>query len=269
MAAVSMDTTEMRNVAFECPICATLAISGPIRQCKNGHHICNTCASRVGKCPSCKEKIDIRNLQLENLRGATPFPCKNVDNGCKVELKLKYLKNHQEQCQQGLLPCVKGSCKEKMPMKDLISHLDSKHEYQKHTKCLTLKCTSAILHYRLKSIDFKGTLNWNPWRIKYESKTIEYFFLQLSRIGGGIWFVWLYIAGYAPKAEEYWCSIKAFSKNDTKRLFMFSGDVIPLNVDRETIEEMKKGLILSDAIVQELITRNDGCLYFDVSIGKH
>jgi hypothetical protein len=232
-----MDTIEMRNVAFECP--------------------------------SCKEKIDIRNLQLENLCDATPFPCKNVVNGCKVELKLKYLKNHQEQCHYGLLPCVSISCKEKMLLKDLISHLDTKHEYQKHNKCLTLKCTSAIPHYRLKSIDFKGTLNWNPWRIKYtESKTIEYFFLQMSRIEGGIWLVWVYIAGYAPKAKNYWCSIEAFTKNDTKRFVEFSGDVIPLNVDRETVKKKKKGLILSDAIVKELITGNDGYLNFDVSIGK-
>jgi hypothetical protein len=46
MAGISNDTTEMRNV-LECPICWTLAISGPIKQCKNGHHICANCASKV------------------------------------------------------------------------------------------------------------------------------------------------------------------------------------------------------------------------------
>jgi hypothetical protein len=272
MAAISMDTTEMRNVAFECPICMTLATSGPIKQCKNGHHICDTCASRLDKCPSCKEKIDIRNLQLENLRDATPFPCQNVDNGCKVELKLKYLKNHQDQCQHGLLPCVLDGCKEKMPLKDLIFHLNIKHDYQQHTKSLTLPCSSAILFYHIKSNDIcindiKGDWIWNPWRLKYESKTIEYFFLQMSRKDVGIWIVWVYIAGYAPKAKEYWCSIKAFSKNDSKLSVEFRGDVIPLNVDRETVNEKKKALILSDELVHELKTQ-DGDLYFDVSIGK-
>jgi hypothetical protein len=202
MAPISMDTIKMRNVAFECPICATLAISGPIKQCKNGHSICDTCASRVDKCPSCNGKIVIRNLQLENLRDATPFPCQNVDNGCKVQLKLKYLKNHQDLCHHGLLPCVSYTCNEKMPLKDLNSHLDSKHDYEQRTKCITLPCKSAIIDLRLQSIHFQERFNMDPWRLKYESKTIEYFFLQMSRVGRRMWFVWVSIACYVVLANS-------------------------------------------------------------------
>jgi hypothetical protein len=114
-----------------------------------------------------------------------------------------------------------------MPLKGLISHLDIKHDYGQHTQRLTLQCTSAILHYPLKANNFKKKSNWNPWRLElYESKTIEYFFLQMSRNDVGIWIVWVYIAGYAPKAKEYWCSIKVFSKNDSKLSVEFRGDVL-------------------------------------------
>jgi hypothetical protein len=105
--AISEDVLEMRNVAFECPICVSLAVSGPIMQCKNGHHICNNCASKVDKCLSCKEKIDIRALQLEKLREVTPFPCQFMENGCKVVLKLKDLQQHQDQCRHGLCSTCK------------------------------------------------------------------------------------------------------------------------------------------------------------------
>jgi hypothetical protein len=60
----------------------------------------------------------------------------------------------------------------------------------------------------------------------------------MSRLEYGIWFVWMHFAGYAPKAKEYWCSIKACSEKDTKKSVVFSGDVIPMTVDYETIQKM-------------------------------
>jgi transcription elongation factor Elf1 len=69
-ATVKKDMTEMRKV-LECPICMTFAISGQIKQCKNGHHICENCASRL-------DKIDTRRLPLENIRDVTPIPCQKT-----------------------------------------------------------------------------------------------------------------------------------------------------------------------------------------------
>jgi hypothetical protein len=128
--AAANDLIEMRKL-LDCPICMTLIVSGPIRQCKNGHHICDNCSSKLEKCPSCEEKIDGRNRQLENLRELVPLPCQNVDHGyygCNVELKMKDLKLHQEECQhyeifQWVILCVQ----EKVTFKDFISHFDTNY----------------------------------------------------------------------------------------------------------------------------------------------
>jgi hypothetical protein len=211
----------------------TLAVSGAIKQCKNGHHICENCGSKVEKCPSCKEKIDIRSLQLEKLREVTPFPCQNQENGCKVNLKLKYLENHQDnKCHHGLLQCVMPNCKETKPLKDLISHLDSQH----HKFEASLILGTAIVNFRIESGHFYGKGDWSPWRIKY--KTNVYFFLHLSRNEFGIWFAWVSFAGYAPKVEEYWCKIKAFCEKNARKSVVFSGDVIPIT--RRLIVKLSK-----------------------------
>jgi hypothetical protein len=153
-ATILKDMTEMRNV-LECPICMTLAILGPIKQCKNGHHLCDNCASRIQKCPSCEEKIDIRARQLEKLRDVTPIPCQHVENGCKVELKLKDLQIHQNQCNHGLLHCPIPSCPEKIPFQDLILHLDVKHD--NFEKFLT--SGSTILTFGVNSDTFLNRLS--------------------------------------------------------------------------------------------------------------
>jgi hypothetical protein len=134
--AAANDVTEMRKL-LDCPICMTLIVSGPIRQCKNGHQSCDNCSSKLEKCPSCEEKIDCRNRQLEKLRQLVPLPCQNIDHGCNVELKMKDLKLHQDECQQQRLfsesqlqqfyRCQLPSCQEKIPLKDYISHLETKH----------------------------------------------------------------------------------------------------------------------------------------------
>jgi hypothetical protein len=80
-------------------------------------------------------------------------------------------------------------------------------------------------------------------------------------------------AGFAPKAEEYYCKIKAFSKYDPKRSVVFNGDVIPMTLDRDTVTKMGNGLTFTDTIVQKLKCQNyfeksHDNLYFIVSISK-
>jgi hypothetical protein len=264
---LSKDLTEMRKV-LECPICMTFATSGPIKQCKNGHHICDKCASRLDKCPSCKEKIDTRNLQLENLRDVTPIPCQNVENGCDVELKLKDLKNHQDQCEHGLLQCIVRYCEKRIPLKHVNSHLDIKHG-EIRTQCLV--SGSGKFGFMIQDHHFNKNGRWHPWRVKYND---EFFFLQMARFESGFWFVWVHYAGYAAKAKEYWCTIKVFSKNDPKSV-VFNGDVIPMTVDYDTVLKMRNanGLVLFDSLVQQLHTKSNTNtdaygLKLNVSFGK-
>ena len=51
---------------LECPVCISTMIP-PIRQCQNGHTICDTCSKSVDKCVICRidGRPTIRNLALE------------------------------------------------------------------------------------------------------------------------------------------------------------------------------------------------------------
>jgi phosphoribosyl-dephospho-CoA transferase len=56
----------------ENKFCMTMDISGPIKQCKYGNHICDNCVSKVENCTSCKtgkksRKFDTRLAQFVKL----------------------------------------------------------------------------------------------------------------------------------------------------------------------------------------------------------
>jgi hypothetical protein len=132
----------------ENKFCMTMDISGPIKQCKYGNHICDNCVSKVENCTSCKtgkksRKFDTRLAQLEKLREvghhfcvncdsrmekcqSCKFSCQNLERGCKVTLIWTDLQNHQvHECHHGLVQCLVTNCKENIiPLKDLTSHLD-------------------------------------------------------------------------------------------------------------------------------------------------
>jgi hypothetical protein len=72
---------------LECPICMSVPRSGPITQCKNGHVVCSSCLKQLERCPSCRETIDIRVLQLEKMLQVMPHQCMFAENGCNVEMR--------------------------------------------------------------------------------------------------------------------------------------------------------------------------------------
>jgi hypothetical protein len=138
----------------------------------------------------------------------------------------------------------------------------------KHDNCDAIRILTpgrrALVKFVLTSADSFKKTNWKPWRFKYESS--EYFYLLMSRTESGIWFTWLYFAGYAQQAQEYWCKIEVFSKNNPKKSIMFSGDVSPMTIDPDTVQELGNGLTFADPIVQKF--KYDDRLYFYVSIGQ-
>jgi hypothetical protein len=113
---------------LECPVCLTWPVKGPIKGCKNGHHICSTCEPNVTKCPICLEKIELQlQLQLEKIREFTPFPCKFALEGCKTEMMLKDLQIHENDCKHRLVNCPYCLCNTKVTLANLFRHCESEH----------------------------------------------------------------------------------------------------------------------------------------------
>ena len=40
--------------SLECPVCLETIRSAPVKCCRNGHLICNTCVTRAQNCPTCR-----------------------------------------------------------------------------------------------------------------------------------------------------------------------------------------------------------------------
>ena len=112
MADSKDDIARTVREQFEtCPVC-TEPFQERILQCKNSHLCCESCESKLtrhprtlimGQCPMCREPVDGRNRQGEQIRGEFIVTCENGD--CKAKFKLKEVKKHAEVCLHEPLEC--------------------------------------------------------------------------------------------------------------------------------------------------------------------
>uniref|UniRef100_A0A1B6LL56 RING-type E3 ubiquitin transferase n=1 Tax=Graphocephala atropunctata TaxID=36148 RepID=A0A1B6LL56_9HEMI len=96
------------------------------RQCKNGHGICSACVTKLTICPTCQEsfvqcKPTLTNQLLERLPRLCPF----ADRGCPEMLLVK---GHEQFCEFRLTECKMVCCKWEGSVKDLLAHLNEKHD---------------------------------------------------------------------------------------------------------------------------------------------
>ncbi|KAK7104049.1 TNF receptor-associated factor 3-like [Littorina saxatilis] len=121
---------------FNCPVCKrTLRDS---RQTQCGHRLCNRCVdvwldgALAKRCPvgeaDCDDvtKTNVfpdRSIQRE-MKSVLVF-CKNKDEGCQFQIKLKDFKNHLDDCEYEPVNCEHSGrgCKEKLVRKKLKDHV--------------------------------------------------------------------------------------------------------------------------------------------------
>ena len=82
-----------------CPVCATGPLLPPVRQCPNGHLLCDPCSKQpaCAKCPTCRcSPTNIRNLALEKIASASGLtaPCPH----CGSELPFAEFSEHTASC---------------------------------------------------------------------------------------------------------------------------------------------------------------------------
>jgi hypothetical protein len=94
----------------------------------------------------------------------------------------------------------------------------------------------------------------------------DFFFREVKKQKDGTWLVWVYFAGLAEDAAKYTCTIKVHHKDPQKGSVAYSGDVIPMTVDRTTVEEERMGLTFSHYAAKKMIC-DDG-LRYSVNISK-
>lgn len=98
------EVTPSYQALLQCPICYEIP-KEKVYQCVNGHAICSTCCSRVGKCPVCRVSFwtkipgsdgekKIRALMIESMLDAMTFDCPNKRLGCQAIMKRQDIDNH-------------------------------------------------------------------------------------------------------------------------------------------------------------------------------
>ena len=113
---------------LECPICLEAPILPPIRQCGEGHVLCDSCSKQVSACPSCRgTPVNIRNRMAEQMAEKFVFCCRYAPR-CAARVKYKELAEHVKNCEFALFACPFMGCDRcGLDMESVIHHMRDSH----------------------------------------------------------------------------------------------------------------------------------------------
>ncbi|KAK3918252.1 E3 ubiquitin-protein ligase sina [Frankliniella fusca] len=95
---------------LECPVCVD-TMQPPVRQCVNGHCVCNACRGRVSSCPLCRGPLSFRtHAALDELARTLTLPCVHRARGCASRVKVTDREVHLMECAFNLAPCPLQPC---------------------------------------------------------------------------------------------------------------------------------------------------------------
>ena len=91
---------------LECPVCLSTMLS-PIRQCANGHTLCDACSATVDKCPICRldGRPSMRCLALEQMACSLSIGCPH--EGCARTEAYSSIGEHAKRCSFRPLTCFR------------------------------------------------------------------------------------------------------------------------------------------------------------------
>jgi len=96
------DTSNELLSLLECPVCMLCPMLPPIRQCPNGHILCDSCSATpaCSSCPQCRQRpTNIRSLVLEQLAKGLDVKCNNAAVGCEAIVKYTDIRKHMAECE--------------------------------------------------------------------------------------------------------------------------------------------------------------------------
>jgi hypothetical protein len=119
---------------LNCPLCLDLP-TGPVHQCNNGHIFCGDCLTihrasgtpASQKCPTCRCTLSgepIRNRIAEAAISRLPGPCE----GCGERMPRKDLSSHMATCSEVQVQCPVPTCSTRVRRRDLAAHMASATE---------------------------------------------------------------------------------------------------------------------------------------------
>lgn len=164
----SEDSNTGLMAQLECPICFVKPMMPPIRQCSNGHVLCDSC-SRTPQCASCPQcrshPTNIRCLALEKSVEGLEFECEHAKLGCDAVVPYNELANHLSTCRFRPFKCM--YCNETLEMDHLkiVQHFVGKHDIQVVEQIAPKKATNALRDVQVK-FKVHDLVNTNEWQDK-------------------------------------------------------------------------------------------------------
>lgn len=149
------------EASLECPVCLLTSFP-PVRQCPNGHVICDACSKRCPKCPTCRsEPTSIRNLMVEKIAQRQKWPCRFADAGCHTLLDFSVAANaHFGKCEYRAQKCCAfPGCGVEMTLhaSTVVQHLTNEHNMEVESWLdINTKIGHAMVYVLGKS-DLKST----------------------------------------------------------------------------------------------------------------
>lgn len=242
--------------ALECPVCYEMPKEGNIYQCPNGHMHCNACHSRLDNCPICRVPIgNARNLALETVLSTLPNPCRFNEQGCDIQLPKEALQVHERVCLFRDVPCPSFYCDKKMPLTQLLEHLEEdNHQY----KVVEGESYSGALE--IGSDTWSDESAWKVTHLKFNDK---HFFFSILREKSGFWYFWVYLAEQEEICRNYVFTFKFLSSD---RLFKtkFTGPSSSLYLKTKGRKGVVPGgyLVFDDEVAKHFVNEKSELPYY-------
>ena len=233
----SNDTSQVLYEELKCFICECGPKAGKSEwyQCLSQHQICQDCktgdAKDLNKCPcgrfisSDHSRVMEKLLDLETTR----FKCKNTNGGCGKFLAKDAMISHEVDCIYRLVNCPQPKCETKVPFRELIQHMKTKHYTRKLAWWLEDVIHGPIPEHLLKD----GEFCYQPCMIEYEKNL----FFITSQAKNGVFYQWIHFLGSPTEAEKYAYTLEYKDVTNSVRNMTYTGKVVSVDESRKTIQE--------------------------------
>ena len=248
---------------LECPVCyQTPKNPEKIHICSNNHIVCDTCKSRIDKCPTCRsKKFQGKNSLLQKLLSALPKICQFKDEGCEVEFEPKNgddLENHLKICQHRQIDCVYNDCDLKVSFLNLKKHMEENH---------LLNFIDNYYKIIVKPEDFTDDCSWFPSFMKFDDKI---FYVQVFTEENQM-SLQCYFHGTEAESRKYF--FEMFVENDPSSRHElrvnFSGEVISVDIPNASRFDINDSTFnISNQMAKWLWNKDKELISFKITI-KH
>ena len=194
------DLSKNLLLELECPVCMEYMLP-PITMCMNGHNICNSCKSKLDKCPSCKGNFtDIKNLSLENICRKVKFPCKYAANGCAEVFPMDTITKHQAKCPYSRYKCpfviADLDCSWEGFLSEMKDHIKSTHVEVSDAR-------DVLGSHKARLPKFETAAAWCQAMF-----AMNEVFFRLSRVQDGFLYCCVFYVGPKDNASNYSYKLK-------------------------------------------------------------